>query len=590
MHESDPAGDFLSRLSPEQWTVVLVGLHILLGLLVYEPVLLANGDNAGYMILGEALRTGEGYRDLHLPGAPVHVKFPPLYPALLAGLGFLGGVQLFKLASLALTATVVAVTILLGRRWLGFRGGLLAGAVVALNPLLLEYGHYVMSEALFTALLVFSLYAVGRSNGTTDWRGARGDRSSRGAGNGVDAWWWMGLTAAVAAFLTRTVGLALLLGIMVYPLFRRDIRRFATAGVTTAAAAGGWALFQRLAAPERSGYLKEWLMIHPYDPAAGTVSVSGMLERVAGNLWTYLSWFFPSAVTGLAEGYSGGGILVGVIGLALTALAFGGWLVRCRQSPGATEGTIFFYVCILAVWPSLWVDRRFLVPVVPLLVLYLLVGAAAAFGAAARITDRIRDTGRPVAVPRDGTRRKSPRPLRGRAQVGAGLVAVCLIALSSIRLAARVPERVECTPQSWRGSPCQEPAFESFFRAAEWARTNTGRESVFISAKPRLFYLKSGRRSRIYEYSDRPDEVLRDIVDRGTEYVVVDALPGIGGTTQRYLKPAVEAYPSRFTLVYRGGEPETLILRVLKGREPGRDTNGTSATVRDHRSGTGPAH
>lgn len=548
----------LLGLGPGGWTLALAALHVLLGLLVYEPVLLANGDNAGYMILGEVLRTGEGYRDLHLPGAPVHVKFPPLYPALLAGLGFVGGLQLFKAASLALTAAAVALATRLGHRWMGLRGGVLGGLLVAANPLLLEYGHHVMSEALFTALLLFGLYAVHRS-----LDGGAGDGTANGpdstAGVSTERWWWLGLAAAAAAFLTRTVGVALLLGVTLSPLLRRDIRRFAAGGGATVVAAGGWALFQDLAAPERAGYLKEWVMVHPYDPAAGTVGITGMFERIAMNLWTYVSWLFPSSVTGLAEGYAGGGRLVALLGLGLAALVLAGWLARSRPRPGAAEITTFVYVAILAAWPSLWLDRRFLVPVVPLLLLYLLVGSGTVSRVLAQLRDRLAKKGARERTSVWGT---SVRPLRGPALVGALAVAVALALPSGARLGARAPDRVECMRQYRAGTPCQPPAFRSFFEAAAWASGNTPEDAVFISAKPRLFYLKSGRRSRIYRYSDEPDRVLRDIEAGEADFVVVDDLPGIGGTTERYLCPAVEAYPERFTLVYEGGEPPTSILRV----------------------------
>ncbi|MFB6239956.1 MAG: hypothetical protein ABEJ46_00005, partial [Gemmatimonadota bacterium] len=71
-------------LSPAGWAAVAVGLHVLLGLLLYDPTLFTGGDNAGYMILADALRSGRGYLHLHLPDTPLHTKYPPGYPAALA--------------------------------------------------------------------------------------------------------------------------------------------------------------------------------------------------------------------------------------------------------------------------------------------------------------------------------------------------------------------------------------------------------------------------------------------------------------------------------------------------------------------------
>src|SRR5262249_27500745 len=43
-------------------------------------------DDAIYVTTAKALAEGEGYRQTFLPGAPPQTKYPPLYPALLAGL------------------------------------------------------------------------------------------------------------------------------------------------------------------------------------------------------------------------------------------------------------------------------------------------------------------------------------------------------------------------------------------------------------------------------------------------------------------------------------------------------------------------
>src|SRR5262249_4735789 len=48
-------------------------------------------DDAIYVSTAKALAEGEGYRQTFLPGAPPQTKYPPLYPALLAGVwGFWG--------------------------------------------------------------------------------------------------------------------------------------------------------------------------------------------------------------------------------------------------------------------------------------------------------------------------------------------------------------------------------------------------------------------------------------------------------------------------------------------------------------------
>jgi hypothetical protein len=67
------------------------------------PVGVAHDDGM-YVILGKALATGQGYRWLHVPGAPPATHFPPGYPAVLALLWWLfpafpANVIVFKLAN-----------------------------------------------------------------------------------------------------------------------------------------------------------------------------------------------------------------------------------------------------------------------------------------------------------------------------------------------------------------------------------------------------------------------------------------------------------------------------------------------------------
>ena len=175
------------------WAAVsLAALHAILGLLLYEPTLFTGGDNAGYLILGEALRTGQGYRDLYLPGAPLHAKYPPVFPGLLAVLGAVGGVQFLKLAMLAFTSAVVWLTARLGRALAGEGVALVAAGLLAVNPTLLDYSHYLLSEGPFLFFVSLSLWSA--------------TREGRG-------WQVAAVGAAVAAFGTRTAGLTLLLAL-----------------------------------------------------------------------------------------------------------------------------------------------------------------------------------------------------------------------------------------------------------------------------------------------------------------------------------------------------------------------------------------
>ena len=496
-----------------QATFAICSLHAVLALLLYEPTLFPGGDNANYMILGESLRSGAGYRDLYLPGQPLHAKYPPFFPALLAMLGWLGGVQVFKLAMLACTSVAVWLTAQIGLRFLGASAALLAALLLALNPVLLEYSHYVLSEAPFLALLLLAL-----------WAAERPGRIGFG----------LAVAAAVGAFLTRTAGLTILLALPLAAGLARRVGRAATAAVSGLAVMLVWALYQRGAAPDQAGYIQELVLRDPYDPAAGSVGFSGLFARAAGNAWAYASRVLPETLTGLDS--AAAPTPVALLGVALAALILVGWIGRAQERVGATEWFVLMYAGLICVWPEVWTDRRFLLPLAPLLLLFAISGGL-------RAGERIAK-----GSPRWTTR-----------AVTAVLAAV--IAIPSLAFVARqAPARIECVSLYRLGEPCDLPALASLYDAARWARANTEPDAVIANRKPSLFFWHSRRRGDLYRYSTDPDAVIRGLEEMGADYVLVDQ---VSGTTLRYLVPAIQAHRMRFEGVYQGGDPPSVLLRFL---------------------------
>jgi hypothetical protein len=487
--------------------LVIAALHAVLGLLVFEPALFPGGDNAGYLILGEALRTGEGYRDLYLPGSPLHAKYPPVFPSILAILGWLGGVQLFKVAMLAFTTATVWLTARLGRELIGPGAALIAAGLLAVNPTLLEYGHYILSEAPFVFFVMLCL-----------WAARRDDR----------LWTAVAVGAAVLAFGTRTAGLALMLALPLAWGLQRQFRRSAAAAIAAVSAMTLWAVYQTRADPMQASYLEELLLVDPYNPAAGSVSLAGLVARAAGNLWAYASRVVPQALFG-TEGLVSG--LAMLLGLAIALCGLLGWAKRARRGLGVPEAFLLLYGGLIAIWPVVWTDRRFLLPVVPVLILF-------ATGVLADLPTRI------------------PAVLRRYAPVAlAAIVAIPALVWTF----ERGPERVDCVARYQSGSACDPAPQASLYRAAEWARENTPPDAIIVNRKPRLFWWYSRRQGDLYPYSADPATVMRAIDDMGASYVVVDQ---VSGTTARYLVPAIRAVQTRFELVYEGGSPSTYLFRL----------------------------
>lgn len=513
-----PSSSISGPLSSTGWAGLAVLLHVGLALLLWEPTLFEGGDNATYMILGEALRTGEGYRDLHLPGEPLHAKYPPVYPAVLAVLGWFGGLQLFKFASLAFTAGAVALTARMGGRIAGPVAALAAAGLLAVNPVLLEYAHWVLSEAPFLFLVLLALTLLPSE-----------DARAHAAG----------VAAAAVAFLTRTAGLPLLLAATLIPTLERRWKRAGLAGGASLAAAGGWAVWQRAADPAQPSYLRELVLRNPYDPAAGTVGPADLIARAAGNAWEYVGTVFPGSLSGAPAVPGGVGSGMALLGIAVAALALTGWTLRATQRLGEAEAFALLYAGLIVLWPEVWTDRRFLLPLLPLLLLYGTGAAAATWRRLARLLAR--DARQP-----------------GRGAAGAVCAAVLLGVPGLVDALREGPDRVRCVVRYRAEDPCIPPTLASFFAAARWAREHTHPEAVIANRKPTLFYWVGRRRGDVYRFSSEPTLVLRGLEEMGATHVVVDAL---SGTTARYLLPAIREYRDRFEVVYGGGDPPTPILR-----------------------------
>lgn len=118
-------------------------------------------DAVWYLLQAGAIREGRGYvspaslfADEVLPSA----AFPPAYPTVLAGWQLLvgDGVTAGRALGVVLGTLTVVLTALVGRRLVGARAGLVAAAVVALDPLLVASDGAGMSEALSVPLVTLA--------------------------------------------------------------------------------------------------------------------------------------------------------------------------------------------------------------------------------------------------------------------------------------------------------------------------------------------------------------------------------------------------------------------------------------------------
>lgn len=514
-------------MSRRGWQVTggLVALHLALCAALFEPKIHTGGDSVTYVLLAESvLRTGDGYSLSLEPGPPeAHTKYPPGYPAILAPLVWLAGRDfvLLKLVSVLFTAGSVLVFCLYARREREWAPWLVLALAFAVSPGVIDYSRWMLSEAPF---LFFTLAAI--------WM-LREDESDTDIGRPFV----LALAASIAGFYMRSIGALLLVGASVAYLLRRQWRKFLVHGVVGGGLTIPWLVRNQLVSGETTPYLEEFLLENVYNPDAGTLGVSGLVGRFFENGVLYATRELPRALVGSDSAWSGN-LLIVCVAVLVCVLALSGLVKALRRGPGAADLYLILTCVAIMLFQSSVNDVRYLVPLIPLILVYAADGAGVL-----------------------AARARQPKWLPPLPVAAMGLLA----ALATGAHLARVPGNMEMIARYNAGDPYAgySPAWRNFFGAAEWVEANTPPDAVVTVRKPRLFNALTDRQVMLYPYTSDTDSVLSIV--RETDFVFLDAL---FPTTQRYLLPALRQNPDDYYLAHQTEAPVTMVLGVRDDRTP----------------------
>jgi hypothetical protein len=406
-------------------------------------------DDGVYAILAKSIATGQGYRFLHLPGAPAATHYPPGYPLVLALLwrfapSFPANVPVFLFANAGFLGATAAGTYQLARRvfaWDGRAAVLVAIAATLSLPLMMLSG-IILSEPFFVALLLPALIAAERL--------ARDDAPSATLRASVGVGLLLG-----ALVLVRTHGIALVAGLLCVLALRRRWRTTMLCATGAAALIVPWQL---------------WLATH-----------GGALEAsLRGSYGPYGAWLLAGARGGggrflldtvILNAREVGALMADRFALsdqravrdataaAVAAIACAGlWSAR-RRAPVTVAFTIAYFLILLA-WP--YTPWRFLYAAWPLVVIF--------------IGDALR-----AAVARAAI--GPPRLLRF-----AGAGAFALVALGAVRDESR----------AYRQRAWQRPAAAAAAQITplvRWVSATTRPGDVVAVDGEQLVYLFTGRKA-----------------------------------------------------------------------------------------------
>ena len=505
-------------------------------------------DDSIYVTTAKALATGEGYRIISLPYEPAQTKYPPFYPFLLSLVWkafpeFPQNLVPMMLLTVGATIGFLAVSYfyLVRNNYSTRSQALVALTLVAVNWRTVALVTTLYSEMLYAVLSVLALFLVEEH-----------EREDRGWAWGVLAGVVIGLT-----FLTRSLGVTLLMALVLHSAMRRQLKKALVPLAVGTVFVIGWAVWSTVNRTTADGanvaYYTSYFghinqvitSLHTQGDTPKTLVLLGLLGKN-----TLMFTLVSPAVVLLGIDYTSAQYF-GFVSLFILA----GFITQARRGFRLMHIYIICYVVMAAFVPFPSYDR-YLMPLLPFILLF-------AVAEAERITTLIRG-----------------ELLRGRiiAKVSAVFIAILLLVSAGAILnnhISEIAQRLEPAPFQKTVNPAPEDV-----EAIAWINQHTSPTDVLVSYHDPVYFLYTGRRvSRSLPMEEWVDwrkvgddlEAVENLVFRTLErdkgrYLIVTSTDFESedptGQYRRILENVIDSHPERFTPVFDSSNGLSKIFRV----------------------------
>ena len=261
------------------------------------------------------------------------------------------------------------------------------------NPSLVFFAtSTLMSECFYMLLQTCALLTAGL--GAERWRA--NEQATEPANEQVGGLRWAVLTGVFmsAAFLTRSIGVTLVAAILGAWLLRRWWKPMLVAGAIVAVTAGPWQLYARAHAPSEAdkqaqqGYITQSYLVQFWQRAAGEADMGNITPgeipaRIGHNIAQIAGEKFGLLIASRVLLIAGPSAL-GFLSAILFLLALLGWIACLREGIGEAELYVAASITLIILWP--WEPTRFLLPLTPWLLFYVIRGGQVLLGLRKRPT------------------------------------------------------------------------------------------------------------------------------------------------------------------------------------------------------------
>jgi hypothetical protein len=534
-HTSSTATPRTTRRQVAILAGILVGTALLYFWL-YDPSRFGSThDDSLYVASAKALAEGQGYRLISLPSAPAATKHPPFYPILLSLIwrispNFPANINLMVSLSVVTTLVFLAIT----WRYLTECGyannpqALLIVAVVALNWRIVLLGTGIYSEMLYAAISVAGLFLAERY-----------ERKSSGWAAGVV----LGIVLSLA-FLTRSSGVALPVGVVVYFVLRRQIRQsILLLSIVGLFVVGwfGWCYANRTTEmginiayyTNYVGHLNQ--VLHELAALNRTSLMMTILSVLARNAVSLVAISVPVVCLGIEYNR------VAYLGFAMLFVV-AGFVREVSRGWKLLHVYTVSYLVVHILWLPFVSYDRFLMPLLPFLMLWM-----------------FREIGAILVEVRRVFKSDNSIARKG----AAGIVGLAMIATVSVVLYS-----YGSTLASWSRSATLEKEPKPVGDDAEaiaWIKVNSDPSDVLVCGRDPLYYLYTDRKathslpmSPGVDWQNDPTPVLEIVRESEGRYVIVTA----ADRDYESLKAIFDQRPSQFLPVFTSHDRTTSVYRV----------------------------